>query len=261
VHGLTTGDRVIVAGVRGNTAANGTRTITVTAANKFILNGSAGNGSYIAGGEIRAGSMGYYDSETTAAASLALGHALPVFTCQDDDPDAFHAGADAAWLAGRLKSHIDTIRGYVLADFPAAKFELLFPYDVNHPNCYHTLDLPFPQGGRMNARVNLPSAYLTKIGSGLDRMKVEALSWGSFYRNSDRAKDSIEFPFTAPQSWSKADIAYLVPIFNGGAPWPAEYLMARNSGVPLINFWAFDHICLLSWPLPLPKNSADAKFV
>ena len=48
-HGLTTGQRVAVAGVLGNTAANGTWTITVVSANTFSLNGSTGNAAYVNG--------------------------------------------------------------------------------------------------------------------------------------------------------------------------------------------------------------------
>jgi hypothetical protein len=49
-HGLSTGTRVTIAGVTGNTAANGTWTITVLDANTFSLNGSTGNGAYVSGG-------------------------------------------------------------------------------------------------------------------------------------------------------------------------------------------------------------------
>jgi hypothetical protein len=49
-HGLQTGTRVIVSGVGGNTAANGTFTITRVNANSFSLDGSTGNGAYTSGG-------------------------------------------------------------------------------------------------------------------------------------------------------------------------------------------------------------------
>lgn len=49
-HGLSTGTRVTVAGVTGNTAANGTFTVTVLDPNTFSLNGSTGNGAYVSGG-------------------------------------------------------------------------------------------------------------------------------------------------------------------------------------------------------------------
>ncbi len=49
-HGLTTGQRVTITGVGGNTNANGTWTITVIDANTFSLNGSTGNSAYTSGG-------------------------------------------------------------------------------------------------------------------------------------------------------------------------------------------------------------------
>jgi hypothetical protein len=51
-HGLQSGAQVTIGGVLGNTAANGTFTITVTGAITFTLNGSTGNGNYTAGGVI-----------------------------------------------------------------------------------------------------------------------------------------------------------------------------------------------------------------
>jgi hypothetical protein len=49
-HARITGDQVQITGVLGNTAANGTWTVTVTGTNTFTLNGSTGNGAYTSGG-------------------------------------------------------------------------------------------------------------------------------------------------------------------------------------------------------------------
>lgn len=49
-HGLQTGTRVTISGVLGNTAANGTWTITRIDADTFSLIGSTGNGAYTSGG-------------------------------------------------------------------------------------------------------------------------------------------------------------------------------------------------------------------
>ena len=49
-HGLKTGDEVSVSDVSGNTAANGTFTITKVDDDNFSLNGSKGNSAYISGG-------------------------------------------------------------------------------------------------------------------------------------------------------------------------------------------------------------------
>jgi hypothetical protein len=49
-HGLATGYTVVITGVFGNTAANGTFVITVTGPTTFILPGSVGSGDYAGGG-------------------------------------------------------------------------------------------------------------------------------------------------------------------------------------------------------------------
>jgi hypothetical protein len=49
-HGLVTGNQVTVTGVGGNTAANGTFSVTRVDADHFSLDGSAGNGAYTSGG-------------------------------------------------------------------------------------------------------------------------------------------------------------------------------------------------------------------
>lgn len=51
-HGWATGDRVTIASVGGNTAANGDWVITVTSTTKFTLDGSTGNGAYTSGGTV-----------------------------------------------------------------------------------------------------------------------------------------------------------------------------------------------------------------
>ena len=55
-HGLATNDTVVVVDVEGNTAANGSFTVTKVDANNFTLNSSVGNGSYSQGGTWKGGS-------------------------------------------------------------------------------------------------------------------------------------------------------------------------------------------------------------
>lgn len=49
-HGYATGDRIIVSGVGGNTAADGSWLITNLTSTTFSLDGSTGNGAYTSGG-------------------------------------------------------------------------------------------------------------------------------------------------------------------------------------------------------------------
>src|SRR5574344_1034744 len=51
-HGFLTGDKVFISGVGGNTAANGTFTITKLGADTFSLNGSVGNGAFSSNGSV-----------------------------------------------------------------------------------------------------------------------------------------------------------------------------------------------------------------
>ncbi len=259
-HGLSTGDRVIVSGVQGMTSANGTWLITKTDETHFTLDSSSANGDWVSGsGTVSGASMAFYDPITAAAARAALGRELYKFTCQDDDPSV-NGGADVNFLAGRLKAHVDAIRDTVLTAYPNAKFELLYPNDVNNPVCYVNAQNRYPQGGRLNAAVNLPAEWRTKAGSGLDRIKVEALSWGATYRNFDLAAQAVTFAFSGALSWGLPDVAYLIPWFNGACPWTAELQLASSSGMGLINFWAYDHLALMSWPVPFPASTRRSCF-
>lgn len=49
-HGLRTGDSADISDVRGNTAANGTFTVTRLTNTTFSLNGTTGNAAYVSGG-------------------------------------------------------------------------------------------------------------------------------------------------------------------------------------------------------------------
>lgn len=246
-HGFASGQRGIIAGVKGNTAANGTWPIVVTDSTHFTLTGSNGNGTYIGGtGTASGGGMALYDAWAAAT------HPLASYWTQDD----VCTSSDATWLAGAIAAHVAAIAAAVLAVQSGAKFELLYPQDVNASECYYTDDLPYPQGGRLNAAMNLPAAWRAKTGSGLDRLKVEGLSWGSTYRNLDQARKAMAFAATAPCSWPANSVAYLIPIFNGGCPWKAEYLAAL--GVALVNLWAADHTVLLDLAVPMPVAGVAA---
>lgn len=196
--------------------------------------------------------MAYYDKYTADAANTSLGRPLATFTSPDDDP-SINTFDDADFLRDQVETHIATITGNVLGVTPAAKFEILFPYDVNYKTSYINDPWPFPIGGRLNRYVNLPISAQGPGGS-LDRFKIEALAWGTSYRNLTLAIESMQFYLT-DTSWDINDVIYLVPWQNGGCPWVWEYWKAVRSNIPTINFWALDHIVLFSWPVPFIEES------
>lgn len=72
-HGLTTGQRVTITGVLGNTAANGTWTITKIGANSFSLDTSVGNAPYTSGGTWQTTGLYGANITPTEAAGFAQG--------------------------------------------------------------------------------------------------------------------------------------------------------------------------------------------
>ncbi len=198
------------------------------------------------------GGMAYYDDETQALALAALGRPLHTFVQPTDDP-AINAGADAVFLRNRLRDHAAAIIAHVQATHPAAKFELLFPYDVNHPTPAGVFHL----GGALNRFINLPAEWETKPGSGFDTLKMEALDFGAWSRNLDLAKMAIRLPLDL--GWPKASVRYLVPVFRPYSAWEQEYLLAVGEGIPFINLWAFDHVCLYGLRLQTPNQSPRAQ--
>ena len=136
-------------------------------------------------------------------------------------------------------------------DYPSAKFELLFPYDVNHPQPVGVNQL----GGPLNRFVNLPAEWEQKQTSGLDRLKIEALDFGASNKNLDLAKTAIRFPLDFLK-WPYDSLRYLAPIFRAGYPWEKEYRAAKGIGYPAVNLWAFDHICLYGLDLNPPAARA-----
>lgn len=190
------------------------------------------------------GGMAYYDAETTAAAQSALGRPLHVFTGQNDDPTV-NGGADALFLRNRLRDHVAALVADITSVYPNAICELLWPYDVNYPS----LVGPAPSiGGQLNWYVNLPAEWQNPATSGLSRIKVEALSFGSSMRNLDLASEAIAlFPAFG---WPVGKLRYLVPVFGSACPWVRELGLAIGAGITTNNLWAFDHVCLYNLPVP-----------
>ncbi len=188
------------------------------------------------------GGMAYYDDETKSAAQAALGRPLAVFRTPDDDPMTINNGADAIFLRSRLNEHVAAVMAGVRATCPSAVFEVLFPYDVNYPTPagIHSL------GGKLNSFVNLPIEWQKKETAGFDRLKTEALDFGAWCRDLNLSSEAIRLP--AVLGWPRDAVRHLVPIFQPGYAWQKELSVAYTE-CPVVNLWAWDHICLLNVPV------------
>ena len=193
--------------------------------------------------QANASGMAFYDADTAAAANAALGRALHTFLAPNDDP-SINGYADASFLAARLEAFANAIQSAVLASYPSASFELLWPMDVNDPDTC-----------KLMRYVNLPSAWQARAGSGFDTFISEGYQYAGMDFDIDKAQRCAEYAFTE-LAWDQAHCRYLEGWFYSGWPWQREYLAARRTGVPTAKFWAYDHLCLFGWPLPLPKEAS-----
>jgi hypothetical protein len=194
--------------------------------------------------------MGYYDDETVAAAQTALGRPLHTFTTTNDDPSV-NSGEDALFLRNRLRALLADIR----SAFPTVKCELLWAYDVNYPTPVPAAN---PQtGGQLNGFVNLPVEWRRQSTSGFDFVKVEALAFSTGMRDLDLAREAIElFPGFG---WPLAALRYLVPVFGFATSWERELALVWGAGLPIANFWAFDHVCLFN--LDVPERTLERRSI
>ena len=195
------------------------------------------------------GGMAFFDADTAAAALTALGRPLHVFRAPTDDP-AVNGGADALFLRNILRDYAAALRAHVAGLYPTALFELLYPYDVIHPQPAGVFSL----GGALNRYVNLPAEWEHKPTSGFDTMKMEALDFGAWSRNLDLARMAIRLPLDL--GWPKESVRYLVPVFRPASAWVREYQLARAEGVPYVNLWAYDHVCLYGLEVRKPSQAA-----
>jgi len=115
--------------------------------------------------------MPFYDAYTTSTFAATYGHAMHVFTNSNVSPALYPD--EAVFLPGLIGAFTSAVMSFVRATFPGAKFEVLYPPDVNN-----TL---------LNAVVNLPASWNPET---LDCLKTENFSYTGG-RNLNLAKDSI----------------------------------------------------------------------
>jgi membrane protease YdiL (CAAX protease family) len=99
-HGYATGDTVVVKDVKGNTAANGSWTVTVRSDTTLVLDGSEGSGAYAGGGTVAPGDLLYrWSTVIGGAIQYALILGLVLLIARGLAPSVLGLQAPPSWRA------------------------------------------------------------------------------------------------------------------------------------------------------------------
>ena len=130
---------------------------------------------------------------------------------------------------------------HVRASHPDARFEVLYPPDVN--------DTP------LNRLVNFPRSDWTP--QTLSAMKTENFTYTGD-RNINQAVESIQLPMQV--GFGREQSSHLVGIGEYTTPWAKEVRLAAGEQLESIVLFALDQFCLIGYSLPLERGSRRAQF-
>jgi hypothetical protein len=149
---------------------------------------------------------------------------------------------ECAFLPGLIGTFTQTIRGFVRQTHANARFEVLYPPDVNNT--------------ALNQLVNFPKSDWTPAN--LTCLKTENFTYTGD-RDLNAAAQSIQLPmqlgFGASQS------SHLVGIGDSTTPWQKEQRMALGARLESVVLFALDQFCLIGYSLPLEQSLRVARFM
>ncbi len=179
-------------------------------------------------------SLPFYDAYTTATFSATYGHPMHVFANGDEDPSLYPD--EAQFLPGLIEAFTNQIMSFVKTTHSDARFEVLYPLDVNV--------------AAVNQVVNLPSQWNP---SSLTCFKTESFGFtGS--RDLNKTSTSILKPMEL--GFAPSHASHLIGIGDYTTPWLREVRQAKGQGIESIVLFALDQFCLIGYPTPpstLPK--------
>ena len=165
---------------------------------------------------------------------------MAVISNQYADPAGFVS--ECAFLPGLIGAFTSTIRKFVQSSFPGARFEVLYPTDVN--------DTP------LNQLINFPSADWTP--SNLNCIKTENFTFTE-ERNLNEATQSIQLP--ALHGFPPAQSSHLIGIGDYTTPWLREQSIASGARLESVVLFALDQFCLIGYTPPLKPAVRRARFM
>ena len=176
--------------------------------------------------------MPFYDAWTAGQFLAQYGRAMTVFTDNTADPAAYPD--EVAFLQTVLGNFTTAIMAFVRGTYANARFEVLYPQDVNQTSFNHAINYP-------------PSQWTAAT---LDCLKTEGFGF-TLQRNLDKGEQALilsGFPaFPATQR------SHLVGVGDATTAWMKEAHSAQGKGFESVVLFALDQTCLIGYALPLPE--------
>jgi hypothetical protein len=182
-------------------------------------------------------SMPFYDAYTMSAFQAAYGRPMAVIADENVDPTMYPA--ECAFLPVLIGEFTRAVMQFVRQSHPLAKFEVLYPPDVNDT--------------ALNRIINLPRDYWTP--SDLDCLKTENFTYTGD-RNLNKARESLALAISLGFDGSRR--SHLVGIGEYTTPWSKERRLAIGAGVESVVLFALDQFCLIGYGLPLDRGPRRA---
>ncbi len=171
--------------------------------------------------------MPFYDEDATAAFLTQYGR--PMARIADEFQDPADYTDELQFLRDRLGVFSEGIFSYVKTLHPNARFEVLYPPDVN--------DSPIGKA------VNYPATAWSTAN--LDCLKTESFIF-TLSSNLNKSKETIAT--SALKGFPKAKRAHLVGISDYSSSWRKELAHALDESLESVTLFALDQFCLIGYP-------------
>jgi hypothetical protein len=179
------------------------------------------------------GGMPFYDDYTKSRFQALYGRAMHIFADGSVLPSTYPEECD--FLRTLIGEFTDAIMAYVRQTYPEARFEVLYPPDVNE--------------APLNGVINLPLTHWSP--ERLDCLKTENFTFTG-NRDLNKAKASLRLASELGFEGSKS--SHLVGIWDYTTPWQKEVRAARARGVESIVLFALDQFCLIGYEPRLERG-------
>ncbi len=177
--------------------------------------------------------MTFYDQYTKDRFQSTYGRPMGAILSDFDDPASFPD--EVAFLPTLIGEFTAAVMAFVKAAYPSARFEVLYPTDVN--------DTP------LNRLINYPAAHWTP--STLDNLKTESFTF-TITRNLDKAKMTVDYGGT--RGFPRTARSFLTGIGDPTTQWRKEVEFALADNLESIVLFALDQYCLVGYATPLPAS-------